>query len=53
MTDEQFKLLINEIRVLQVINDKMRKKVNVFIEVCYLLIFFSILAAGCSMVGLI
>jgi len=53
MTDEQFKFLINEIRVIQTINDKLRKKVNVFIEVIYLLIFFSIVAAGCSMVGLI
>ena len=53
MTDEQFGILIREIRVIQTINDKLRKKVNGFIDVIYLLMFFSILAAGCSLVGLI
>ena len=53
MTDEQFARLIGAIETQNKMVGKIGKKLNTFIDIFYLMIFLSIIAAGCSVLGLL
>lgn len=51
--DQRFARLIGAIETQNKMIDKIGKKINTFIDLTYLMIFLSIIAAGCSVLGLL
>jgi len=53
MNAEQFARLIGAIETQSKMVEKIGKKLNTFIDIVYFMTFLSIVAAGCSLIGLL